>query len=98
MRKERPDALFVTVQRLLDYVLLAGRTAGHGIGQDLAVMCFDKVDLSLPGQEEVMYIDMPLAEMAASAARFIIARRRGENVPMMRTLSNVRFVFSSNTL
>ena len=61
-------------------------------------MCFDKVDLSLPGQEEVMYIDMPLTEMAASAARFIIARRRGENVPMMRTLSNVRFVFSSNTL
>lgn len=98
LRKERPDALFVTVQRLLDYVLLAGRTAGRGIGQDLAVMCFDKVDLSLPGQEEVMYVDMPLAEMAASAARFIIARRRGENVPMMRTLSNVRFVFSSNTL
>lgn len=98
LRKEQPDALFVTVQRLLDYVLLAGRTAGRGIGQDLAVMCFDKVDLSLPGQEEVMYIDMPLAEMAASAARFIIARRRGENVPVMRTLSNVRFVFSSNTL
>lgn len=98
LRKERPDALFVTMQRLLDYVLLAGRTAGRGIGQDLAVMCFDKVDLSLPGQEEVMYIDMPLAEMAASAAHFIIARRRGEEVPMMRTLSNVRFVFSSNTL
>ncbi len=98
VRRERPDALFVTVQKLLDYVLLACRSVGREIGQDLAVMCFDKVDLTIPGQQEVMYVDMPLAEMAASAARFIIARRRGEKIPTMRTLCNARFVFSSNTL
>ena len=98
VRRERPDALFVTIQKLLDYVLLACRNVGREVGQDLAVMCFDKVDLTLPGQQEVMYVDMPLAEMAASAARFIIARRRGEKIPMMRSLCNVRFIFSSNTL
>ncbi len=98
LREHRPEALFITVSDLVDYVLLASRNCGRAIGKDLTVMCFDKVRPGGSGRSEIMYIDMPLASMAAKAVEFIAARRRGgASAPVYRELFGTRFVLGSDT-
>lgn len=90
---EHPDALFVTCRDLLDYALIARRNCGL---PELPVFCFDRVERR-SRRENVMFVDMPLAEMAAQAVQYIADKCRGrEPVPVMRQLFGTDFVFNSS--
>lgn len=89
---ERPDALFVTCRDLLDYALIARRNRGVA---ELPVFCFDRVERR-SRRENVMFVDMPLTEMAAQAVQYIADQCRSrEPVPVMRQLFGTDFVIDS---
>ncbi len=97
LEQNHPDSLFVTSQNLLDYTLLACRSRKLEVGRDIAVFCW--VDRISSSNQNAMYIEMPLAEMASKAVHYIARKRRDRNaVPVLREVLSSNFVFNSNIL
>lgn len=97
LRENRPDALFLTTRDLLDYSLFACRHLQLTVGRDLAIFCFDNLNLSGRDPYPVMYAQMPLRQMAADAVTYLAARcRRSNDVAVQRQLYNINIVLDSN--
>ena len=96
LKRERPDALFLTMRNPLDHLLLACRNLGIRPGKDIAVLCFDKVDGPTARDGNVMYVDMPLREMTECAIQYIIDKRKDRTLPVLRRIFKTTLVIGSS--
>lgn len=96
LKRERPDALFLTMRNPLDHLLLACRNLGILPGKDIAVLCFDKVDGPTARDGNVMYVDMPLREMTECAIQYIIDKRKDRTLLVLRRIFKTTLVIGSS--
>ena len=98
LRDKKPDALFVSLIIMFEYVMLACKYENIIPGQDIQIFCFSQ-GLSRPHDfgDSVIYVNMPLAEMADDAVRHIAARRTNPyDEPVAKKLYNSSFVIGGN--
>ena len=92
--------IFIAINNLLEYVLLACRKLGLEPGKDLFIYGFCSIDRLSPLAEKIhLHISMPLLETSQAAANWLIRRIISpETTPVHKQIVPANFVFNSNSL
>lgn len=95
--KERPTAILSGSDEQAYGIYLAARKRGLRIPEDLSVVGFDDVDLARWISPQLTTIHQPLAGMAATATRLVLALSRGEEVSNRRVQLASELVIRDST-
>ena len=98
IRETRPDALFLPLIGVLDWVLFACKQAGRVPGRDITLFCFDRLEGEIYADAGIIYADMPLEKMGMDMMEYLIAKVRDPGLPLPHAVYDVRFVIYNQLL
>lgn len=98
IRTTKPDALYLPLIGVLDWVLFACKLAGRIPGRDIVLFCFDRLDGDIYADAGLIYADMPLERMGTEMTEYLINRTRDPSLPMEHRVFDVRFVIYNQLL
>lgn len=98
IRETKPDALYLPLIGVLDWVLFACKQAGREPGRDITLFCFDRLDGDIYANAGLIYADMPLEKMGAEMTEYLIAKARDPSLPLKRRVFDIRFIIYNQLL
>ena len=98
IRETHPDALFLPLIGVLDWVLFACKQAGRVPGRDITLFCFDRLEGEIYADAGIIYADMPLEKMGMDMMEYLIAKVRDPGLPLPHAVYDVRFVIYNQLL
>lgn len=90
--RNRPTALFTVDSLLTQGAMLAIRSLGMSIPDDVSVIGFDDFDLATFVDPQITVVAQPVAQIGATAAGLLFQRLSGEQAPPQRVKLDTRLV------
>lgn len=99
LRNEKPDSLFITLECMFEYTMMACLAENINPETDIKIFCFGEVDAPFATSGNIIYADMQTRHMSMEAAKHIIKRRLTPHLePVAKKLYNSKFVINSKLI
>ncbi|MBN2641842.1 MAG: GntR family transcriptional regulator [Victivallales bacterium] len=99
LRQEKPDSLFITLECMFEYTMMACLAENINPETDIKIFCFGEVDALFTTSGNIIYADMQTRHMSMEAAKHIIKRRLTPHLePVAKKLYYSKFVINSKLI